>query len=48
MDKQHDWKKLLKADPTNWLLEPDDPGVRYFALRDIVITWTSRGSSQTL
>lgn len=36
MDKQHDWKKLLRADPTNWLLEPDDPGVRYLALRDIV------------
>jgi len=25
----------LKADPTEWLLEPDDPGVRYLALRDI-------------
>jgi len=36
MEKQHDWKKVLKADPTNWLLEPDDPGVRYLALRDIV------------
>ncbi|MBN1188434.1 MAG: nitrogen fixation protein NifH [Dehalococcoidales bacterium] len=36
MDKQQDWKKLLKADPTGWLLEPDDPGVRYLALRDIV------------
>jgi hypothetical protein len=34
--KQPDWKKLLKADPTDWLLEPDDPGVRYLALRDIV------------
>ncbi len=31
-----DWKKQLKADPTDWLLEPDDPGVRYLALRDIV------------
>ncbi len=30
------WKKGLKADPTEWLLEPDDPGVRYLALRDIV------------
>jgi hypothetical protein len=30
------WKKLLKADPTDWLLEEDDPGVRYLALRDIV------------
>jgi hypothetical protein len=33
---KQDWKKLLKADPTDWLLEPDDPGVRYLALRDIV------------
>jgi hypothetical protein len=36
MSKQDDWKKLLKADPTDWLLEEDDPGVRYLALRDIV------------
>jgi hypothetical protein len=36
MVKQEDWKKVLKADPTEWLLEPDDPGVRYLALRDIV------------
>jgi hypothetical protein len=36
MEKQEDWKKALKADPTDWLLEPDDPGVRYLALRDIV------------
>jgi hypothetical protein len=34
--KQQDWKKQLKADPTDWLLEPGDPGVRYLALRDIV------------
>jgi hypothetical protein len=36
MEKQLDWKKVLKADPTDWLLEPDDPGVRYLVLRDIV------------
>jgi hypothetical protein len=36
MAKQQDWKKLLKADPTDWLLEEDDPGARYLALRDIV------------
>jgi hypothetical protein len=36
MGKQKVWRKLLKADPTDWLLEPDDPGVRYLALRDIV------------
>jgi hypothetical protein len=33
---KQDWKKLLKADPTDWLLEEADPGVRYLALRDIV------------
>jgi hypothetical protein len=31
-----DWKKGLKADPTDWLLEEVDPGVRHLALRDIV------------
>jgi hypothetical protein len=31
-----EWKRSLKADPTDWLLEPEDPGVRYLALRDIV------------
>lgn len=36
MAKNNDWKKLLKADPTDWLLEEDDPGVRYLVLRDIV------------
>ena len=30
------WKKVLKADPTDWLLEEEDPSVRYLALRDIV------------
>jgi hypothetical protein len=33
---KQEWKKFLKADPTDWLLEEDDPGVRYLALRDIV------------
>ncbi len=36
MEKQRGWKKVLKADPTDWLLEESDPGVRYLALRDIV------------
>jgi len=27
-----EWKKLLRDDPTVWLLEEDDPSVRYFAL----------------
>jgi hypothetical protein len=30
------WKSFLKADPTGWLLEPDNPSARYFALRDIL------------
>ena len=32
------WKAQLKADPLPWLLEPDEanPGVRYFALRDLL------------
>jgi hypothetical protein len=32
------WVSLLSADPLPWLLEPDDdnPGVRYFALRDLL------------
>jgi len=34
----HDWKAQLKADPLPWLLETDEanPGVRYFALRDLL------------
>lgn len=33
-----DWKDQLRADPLPWLLEPDEdnPGVRYFALRDLL------------
>jgi hypothetical protein len=27
------WKSILKADPTQWLLEEDNPSVRYWALR---------------
>jgi len=32
------WKSKLNADPLPWLLEPDkeNPGVRYFALRDLL------------
>jgi hypothetical protein len=32
------WKSKLKADPLPWLLAPDEanPGVRYFALRDLL------------
>ena len=31
-----DWRSLLKMDPTNWLLERENPSVRYFTLRDIL------------
>ncbi len=31
-----DWKFVLKADPTDWLLETDNPSVRYFALTDVL------------
>ena len=30
------WKSYLKADPTGWLLEPENPSVRYFALRELL------------
>lgn len=30
------WKSLLRADPTEWLLEEENPSVRYFALTDIL------------
>ncbi len=29
------WKSQLKSDPIDWLLEPENPGVRYLALRDL-------------
>ena len=31
-----EWKSALKADPTNWQLEEENPSVRYFALKDIL------------
>ena len=31
-----DWKSILKADPTTWLLEKDNPSVRYFTLTEIL------------
>jgi hypothetical protein len=31
-----DWKSVLKADSTTWLLEKDNPSVRYFALTEIL------------
>jgi hypothetical protein len=30
------WKSCLNADPIDWLLEKDNPSVRYFALTDLV------------
>lgn len=31
-----DWRSVLKADPTDWLLEGDNPSVHYLTLRDIL------------
>lgn len=31
-----EWKRLLKADPTDWLLENDNPSVRYYVLTDLL------------
>jgi len=30
------WKSVLKADPTDWLLEKDNPSVRYFSLTELL------------
>jgi hypothetical protein len=30
------WKDVLKADPTDWLLEDTNPSVRYFALKELL------------
>lgn len=30
------WRQQLNANPLPWLLEPDSPGVRYLALRDLI------------
>jgi hypothetical protein len=30
------WQSKLNGDPLPWLLEPEDPSVRYFALRDLL------------
>lgn len=29
------WESQLKADPTKWLQEPDNPSVRFYALREL-------------
>jgi hypothetical protein len=30
------WENQLKGDPINWLLESENPGVRYLAIRDLL------------
>jgi len=35
-ENMRDWKSMLKGDPTGWLLEKDNPSVRYFTLTDIL------------
>ncbi|MBE7551703.1 MAG: hypothetical protein HS126_11590 [Anaerolineales bacterium] len=30
------WQDQLKGNSLTWLLEPDSPGVRYLALRDLL------------
>jgi len=30
------WEEVIKANPIPWLLEPDNPSVRYFALTDLL------------
>lgn len=30
------WKSILKADPIDWLLEKNNPSIRYYTLRDIL------------
>jgi len=30
------WQNQLRGDSVSWLLEPDSPGVRYLALRDLM------------
>ena len=29
------WKSFLKQDPTDWLVEKENPSIRYFTLTDI-------------
>ena len=34
--RMNHWKSMLKADQTNWLIEDDNPSVRYFTLVDLL------------
>jgi hypothetical protein len=33
---KRNWKSILQSDPTDWLLEPENPSVRYFTLTDLL------------
>ena len=33
-----EWQNQLNGEPISWLLEPENPGVRYLALRDLLDT----------
>lgn len=35
-DDVENWKSLLKGDPVEWLLEEENPSVRYWTLKDIL------------
>jgi hypothetical protein len=41
-----DWKDVLKADPIEWLLEPDNPSVRYLTLVNILGLKRSSGEAR--
>ena len=41
------WRSTLKGDLLSWLLEPDDPGVRYLALKDLVDSQKQHTEIQT-
>jgi hypothetical protein len=36
MEENEDWRSVSEAYPTKWLLEDEDPVIRYWTLRDIV------------
>jgi len=36
LENTSNWRSLLKADPIEWLLEEDNPSVRFFTLTDIL------------
>ena len=34
--EEQNWKNMLKADPTDWLLEKTNPSIRYWTLKDLM------------